>query len=84
VGFHPTGRYFVSGSYDRTIRIFKFNEGRSKDVYHTRRMNRAFAVAYSRDGRFILSGSDDMNVRLWKAEASKPVGVVSGGGWGGW
>lgn len=36
----PTGRSFVSGSYDRTVRIWDMNKGRSKDVYHTGRMQR--------------------------------------------
>lgn len=36
----PTGEQFVSGSWDRTIRIWDRTEGRSKDVYHTKRMQR--------------------------------------------
>lgn len=36
----PTGEEFVSGAYDRTIRIFKRDSGRSRDVYHTKRMQR--------------------------------------------
>jgi WD repeat and SOF domain-containing protein 1 len=36
----PTGEEFVSGSYDRTIRLWNRDEGKSKDVYHTKRMQR--------------------------------------------
>lgn len=74
VAFSPTGREFVSASYDRTIRIFKVTGGHSREVYHTRRMGRVFCINVSQDARFILSGSDDMNIRLWKMEASKAVG----------
>jgi len=73
VDFSPTGREFVSASYDKTIRIFKFNGGRSRDVYHTKRMQRVFAVKLSADSRFILSASDDGDLRLWKAQASRPI-----------
>eukprot|EP01025_Chloroclados_australasicus_P028296 TRINITY_DN2804_c0_g2_i1.p1 TRINITY_DN2804_c0_g2~~TRINITY_DN2804_c0_g2_i1.p1 ORF type:complete len:450 (+),score=40.17 TRINITY_DN2804_c0_g2_i1:57-1406(+) len=73
VDFSPTGREFVAGSYDRTIRIFKKQGGHSRDIYHTKRMQRVFAVKFTMDGSYVVSGSDDMNVRLWKAEASKPL-----------
>eukprot|EP00753_Platysulcus_tardus_P022782 PLAT9991.1.p1 GENE.PLAT9991.1~~PLAT9991.1.p1 ORF type:complete len:461 (-),score=156.38 PLAT9991.1:82-1437(-) len=74
VSYSPTGKEFVSGSYDRTVRIFREHAGHSRDVYHTRRMQRVFCVRYSADARFIVSGSDDTNLRLWKAQASRPIG----------
>src|SRR5204862_8191678 len=40
VDFSPTGEELVSGSYDRSIRIFRSREGHSRDVYHTKRMQR--------------------------------------------
>ncbi|KAL8440169.1 hypothetical protein Efla_003534 [Eimeria flavescens] len=40
VDYSPTGKEFVAASFDGTIRIFKTEEGRSRDVYHTRRMQR--------------------------------------------
>lgn len=36
----PTGREFVSGSYDRTVRLWGVGVGKSKDAYHTKRMQR--------------------------------------------
>lgn len=76
VDYSPTGREFVAGSYDRSIRIFKYNAGHSREVYHTKRMQRVFAVQYSMDGSYVFSGSDDMNVRVWKSEASEQVGTL--------
>ncbi|CCX13661.1 WD40-repeat-containing domain protein [Pyronema domesticum] len=70
VDYSPTGEELVTGSYDRTVRIFKAREGHSRDVYHTKRMQRVFSVAFTTDTRYVLSGSDDGNVRLWRAEAS--------------
>ncbi|KAL0230813.1 hypothetical protein PCE1_003190 [Barthelona sp. PCE] len=71
--FSPTGREFVSGSFDRTLRIWNSLDGRSRDVYHTRRMQRLFSVEFSGDGRFVLSGSDDTNIRIWKTRANMQV-----------
>jgi DDB1- and CUL4-associated factor 13 len=78
VAFSPTGREFVSGSYDRTIRIFNTNSGRSRDMYHTKRMQRIFSVNFSADSQFVLSGSDDTNIRVWKSHASESLGVDAG------
>lgn len=75
--FSPTGEEIVTGSYDRTIRLFKTREGHSRDIYHTSRMQRVFSVAYTMDEKYVLSGSDDGNVRLWRAKASERSGVKS-------
>lgn len=77
VSWSPTGREFVTGSYDRTIRIFKCNQGTSRDIYHTKRMQRVFTVNYTMDDQFIISGSDETNIRIWKAHASKKLGQLS-------
>lgn len=47
VGFSPTGREFVSGGYDRMVRIWNCNTGRSREVYHTKRMGRVFCTNFS-------------------------------------
>ncbi|KAM0753136.1 WD40 repeat-like protein, partial [Meredithblackwellia eburnea MCA 4105] len=72
----PTGREFVSGSYDRTVRLWKVGQGKSRDTYHTKRMQRVFSALYTLDSRFVLSGSDDSNLRIWKARAADKLGVV--------
>ncbi|KAF9648307.1 WD40 repeat-like protein [Thelephora ganbajun] len=72
----PTGTEFVSGGWDRTIRIWKEGIGKQPEVYHTKRMQRVFSTAFTADARFVLSGSDDGNVRIWKAKASDKLGVI--------
>jgi WD repeat and SOF domain-containing protein 1 len=76
VEFSPTGEELVTGSYDRTVRLWT-RAGHSRDVYHTKRMQRVFSVAWSPDNNYILSGSDDGNVRLWRSQASSRQGVKS-------
>ncbi|XP_033225670.1 DDB1- and CUL4-associated factor 13 isoform X2 [Belonocnema kinseyi] len=76
VDYSPTGREFVSGSYDKTIRIFEVNKGRSREVYHTKRMQRVTSISWSLDNKYILNGSDEMNIRVWKARAAEKLGVL--------
>ena len=40
VEFSPTGEELVSASYDRSIRLWHRSQGHSRDVYHTKRMQR--------------------------------------------
>lgn len=76
IDYSPTGREFVTGSYDRTVRIFQYNGGHSQEIYHTKRMQRVFCVKFSCDATYVISGSDDFNLRLWKAKASEQLGVL--------
>ncbi|KAL8272058.1 hypothetical protein Esti_003993 [Eimeria stiedai] len=66
VDLSPTGKEFVAASFDGTLRLFKADEGRSRDV--------VLSCRFSADARFVLSGSADMCLRLWKAEAAAPLG----------
>ena len=63
----------MTASFDKTIRIFPFNDGRSREVYHTKRMQQVNSVIYSMDSRYIVTGSEDTNVRIWKSHASDPL-----------
>lgn len=77
VAWAPTGREFVTGSYDRTVRIFPAVSGQSREIYHTKRMQRVWSVQYSADNKFIVTGSDDSNLRLWKAVANEQLGQLT-------
>lgn len=75
--FSPTGEELVTGSYDKTIRIFKTRSGHLRDIYHTKRMQRIHVVKYSTDSKYILSGSDDYNIRLWRSVANDRATIKS-------
>lgn len=72
--YSPTGHELVSGSYDKTIRIFSCKSGHSRDVYYTKRMQRITDVIWSLDAKYIISASDEMDIRLWRANASEKIG----------
>ncbi|KAF9764750.1 DDB1- and CUL4-associated factor 13 [Nosema granulosis] len=77
IRYSPTGQEICTGSYDQTIRIFKANERKSRDVYYNKRMHNIFGLEYTNDGDYIVSGSDDGSIRIWRAEASKKDGTVT-------
>ena len=77
VEFSPTGEELVTASYDRTVRLWDRAGGHSRDIYHTKRMQRVFSATFTPDSNYILTGSDDGNIRLWRAHASRREGVKS-------
>ncbi|XP_022091195.1 DDB1- and CUL4-associated factor 13-like isoform X2 [Acanthaster planci] len=76
VDYSPTGKEFVSGSFDKSIRIFPVDRGHSREIYHTKRMQHVTCVRWSLDSKYILSGSDETNIRIWKANASEKLGKL--------
>lgn len=72
--YSPTGEEIVTGAYDRSIRIYSSRSGHSRDIYHTKRMQKVFCVKVSMDSKYVLSGSDDGDIRIWRAEASSRSG----------
>ncbi|KAI9175997.1 Protein sof1 [Blastocladiella emersonii ATCC 22665] len=77
VDFSPAGNELVTGAYDKTMRVYDAKSGHSRDVYHTKRMQRLWCVRFSMDAKYVLSGSDDGNIRLWKANASDTLAIRS-------
>ncbi|KAM8784355.1 DDB1- and CUL4-associated factor 13 [Rhynchonycteris naso] len=77
VDYCPTGKEFVSASFDKSIRIFPVDKSRSREVYHTKRMQHVICVKWTSDSKYIMCGSDEMNIRLWKANASEKLGVLT-------
>lgn len=66
VQFHPTKPLIVSGSDDRTVKIWRFNDVRAWEVETLRgHMNNVSAVLWHPRADFILSDAEDRTLRIW-------------------
>ena len=65
VAYSPDGRHIISGSADRTIRIWDAETCAVVGKPLEGHTDRVLSVAYSPDGRYIISGSDDRTIRVW-------------------
>ena len=64
VAFSPCGSCVVSGSRDRTVRIWNVATGEEECVFNDH-SNSVDAVAFAHDGSRVASGSKDRTFRIW-------------------
>lgn len=69
-------RNIITGSADKTIRIFDSYDRKSRDVYYNKRMLGVTKVC-AHQNKYILSGSDDGNVRMWRLNSSQKETISS-------
>src|SRR5258706_300063 len=74
VSYSPNGARVVTGSSDRTIRIWDAESGVVVGEPLTGHAQGVPSVAYSPDGRHIISGSTDHTIRIWDAKTGAAVG----------
>jgi WD40 repeat protein len=74
VAYSPDGRHIISGSSDKSIRIWDAETGAVVNNPIKGHTDEVWSVAYSPDGRRIISGSDDRTIRIWDAETGAAVG----------
>ena len=72
VSFSHDGKTIVSGSTDKTIRVWD-TETR-KQLLQMAHKDTVFSVAFNSTGDRIVSGSADRSVRIWDAKDGKPTG----------
>src|SRR6266545_1672100 len=79
VAFSQDSKCIVSGSVDKTIRVWDAETGEvvvGPLVGHTESVT---SVAFSQDSKCIISGSFDKTIRVWDAEtAGVVVGLLEG------
>ena len=77
VSFSADGTRIVSGSNDKSVRVWDASTGAELKVLngHTDYIN---SVAFSADGMRIISGSDDESVWVWDASTGAELKVLNG------
>ncbi len=77
IDYSPTGQEFVTGSYDKCIRIYNPDKPVHRECYFAKRMQRVWSVSYTADSKYILSGSEDTNLRLWKSISNERIAPLA-------
>ena len=83
VMFSPDGRSIVTGSVDRTLKLWAFDERTGVSAERDPRILRGpagpvGAIAYSPDGSILASAGDDLVVRLWDNATGQQRGALAG------
>ena len=75
MAFSPDGKTALTGSADRTARLWDVSTGKpiGAPMNH---QSEVFAVAFSPNGKLILTASKDGEARLWDAATTRPTGIV--------
>jgi WD40 repeat protein len=79
VAFSPDGRFLLSGSVDRTVRLWDAKSGVELAVMRGHDQG-VTNVAFLPDGRHVISESWDKSVRLWDAQSGKCLDTLNGNG----
>jgi WD40 repeat protein len=79
VAVTPDGKYVVSGSDDKTVRLWDLATGKEVRKF-TGHENFVLAVAVTPDGKYVISGSADKTVRVWELATEKEVRPFRGHG----
>ena len=70
VQFSPDGRYIVSGSFDKKIKLW---DGYTGDFMYTfdGHVGPVYLISWSVDSRYLVSGSQDSTLKLWDIKTRK-------------
>jgi len=77
VAISPDGRYALSGSRDKTLKLWNVSSGAEIRTFqgHTASVR---SVAFSHDGSYALSGSDDNTLKLWEVSNGVEIRTFQG------
>ncbi len=78
--YSPDGRRIVTGSWDKTARVWDAQTGRLVTILQGH-SGYVESVGYSPDGRRIITGSEDKTARVWDAQTGQLVTILQGALW---
>lgn len=73
----PDGEYIVSGSSDKTVKIWRWQTGEAVLTLEGHQSG-VLAVAFSPDGEMVASGSGDKTIKLWSVESGTEIRTLTG------
>ncbi|NIM12342.1 MAG: DUF4365 domain-containing protein [Candidatus Aminicenantes bacterium] len=77
VAVSPDGKWIVSGSADKTIKIWDMESGECRATLEGHK-DEVRCVAITPDGTRILSGSDDETIRVWDVQTTQKTATLKG------
>ncbi|KAF8761438.1 WD40 repeat-like protein [Rhizoctonia solani] len=77
VVFTPDSNHIVSGSADRSVRVWRVEDGAPACEPLQGHQGGINSVACSPDGAYIVSGSEDATIRVWKVPGRSAVSDIS-------
>ncbi|AFY51050.1 hypothetical protein Nos7524_5331 [Nostoc sp. PCC 7524] len=77
VAFNPDSQTLVSGSGDKTIKLWNVRRGKLLQTF-TGHSNSVVSVAFNPDGQTLASGSRDSTIKLWDVRRGKLLQTFTG------
>jgi WD40 repeat protein len=75
IAFSPNGNYIISGSVDKTARVWEVATG--NEIARMNHDSWVYYVAFSPDGRYVASGDVDGTSRVWESDTGKEIARMS-------
>ena len=70
VQFSPDGRFIISASFDKSLRLWDGYNGKYMSVFRGH-VGPVYMIAFSPDSRLLVSGSKDSTMKVWDIKTKK-------------
>ena len=71
VSFSPNGQLLASASADRTVRLWRIEDGTEVKIFQGHEAA-VLSVSFSSDGNQLASASEDRTIKLWRVDNLEP------------